>query len=508
MGVDTTDRRAAERAYYYREDYRRSHRLIRRGGVGPGGLRESVRGATRRRARHSFALYRIETAVVSLVVRGIVVLIVLLLIPVTRAAVVETTVQLAAPAIGRAAWDVGTSPKTLEYLWNLGRPTAYGCPTALPAAPPQQIPTTGVAGIAGAAGSALATANGPAPTRSTLSRWILARVTDTGRAWRAFTAAARTGKAPTTVDPGTIPDATGRTGQDYGYSGTVPVMPGAYGDTPAMKAARADIAAGWPAALLPQAVAVEGAESSWDPTAANPSGTARGLMQIELSVNAGLLGGKPWTDPIASAHAGWLLYQQRGWQPWDASRSMWSQFAARAAEAVARVHGIAGPYGTALEPAADPLAVPSGCGTAGGIVSTGYLTPSSNRTVEAAVAFALAQQGKPYLYGAAPMTAPGGIVPSAYDCSSLIQSAYAAAGVILPGRVTTTTLLGLGLAVPPSAVQRGDAILTSPEHVVLALGGGMVVEAAHTGTLVRVRAISPAEIWQVRRLAPLNPRTA
>jgi cell wall-associated NlpC family hydrolase len=78
-----------------------------------------------------------------------------------------------------------------------------------------------------------------------------------------------------------------------------------------------------------------------------------------------------------------------------------------------------------------------------------------------AIAFAAAQLGVPYLWGG---TGPGG-----YDCSGLVQAAYRWAGVALP-----RDLVFFGSSV------------RDVSHVGIYVGGGEMVDAPHTGAVVRV----------------------
>jgi len=133
-----------------------------------------------------------------------------------------------------------------------------------------------------------------------------------------------------------------------------------------------------------------------------------------------------------------------------------------------------------------------------------YSIPSNaNPQVQNAIAFALSQIGKPYRLGA-----DG---PDAYDCSSLLQAAYAYAGI----RIGSTTLQQVhdGTAVwPPSAVMPGDLVFipgslgtrSAPRHVGMYIGEGLIVNAPRTGDVVRVRAIADwsSEIVAIRRVAP------
>lgn len=97
-------------------------------------------------------------------------------------------------------------------------------------------------------------------------------------------------------------------------------------------------------------------------------------------------------------------------------------------------------------------------------------------TAARAVAFALAQRGKPYIYGATG--------PNAYDCSGLVQAAWRAAGVSIP-RTSQAQMAGLK-RVPPSQVRAGDLVIyRGGGHVAMYIGGGKIVEASKPGTPIR-----------------------
>jgi cell wall-associated NlpC family hydrolase len=98
-----------------------------------------------------------------------------------------------------------------------------------------------------------------------------------------------------------------------------------------------------------------------------------------------------------------------------------------------------------------------------------------------ALGFAAAQLGVPYRWGG---TGPGG-----FDCSGLVQAAYRSAGIGLP-RVAQDQF-DAGPAVPDGTeVQPGDLLFygSSPravEHVGIYVGAGEMIDAPHTGTVVR-----------------------
>jgi cell wall-associated NlpC family hydrolase len=104
--------------------------------------------------------------------------------------------------------------------------------------------------------------------------------------------------------------------------------------------------------------------------------------------------------------------------------------------------------------------------------------PAVGRGARAAVAAALSRVGLPYVWGAAG--------PSAFDCSGLTMWAWAQAGVSLPH--FSGAQYAAGQHIPISQVQPGDLVFFSNpgEHEAMYIGGGQIVEAAHSGVPVRV----------------------
>ena len=107
-----------------------------------------------------------------------------------------------------------------------------------------------------------------------------------------------------------------------------------------------------------------------------------------------------------------------------------------------------------------------------------------NNAVGTAIAFAEQQLGKPYQWGATG--------PDAFDCSGLVMMAYRAAGIDIPR--TSQQQWVWGPRVSPSQVKPGDLVFfagsdgtrTSPGHVGLVIGGGLMVEAYATGFPIRI----------------------
>ena len=102
-----------------------------------------------------------------------------------------------------------------------------------------------------------------------------------------------------------------------------------------------------------------------------------------------------------------------------------------------------------------------------------------------AIAYARAQLGKPYCYG--------GTGPSCYDCSGLIEQAYASAGVDIArtSEEQWATLPHVAKPRPGDLVFFvGSPIDPSPGHVVLYIGHGMVIQAYATGYPVMVSTLA------------------
>jgi cell wall-associated NlpC family hydrolase len=111
---------------------------------------------------------------------------------------------------------------------------------------------------------------------------------------------------------------------------------------------------------------------------------------------------------------------------------------------------------------------------AGGTTAATYTGPTSTQA-EKAVAFAYAQLGKPYQWGATG--------PYSYDCSGLVGTAWASAGVSIP-----RDTYGQWAALPHialSAIQPGDLLFYDGiGHVTMYVGNGYMIDAPQTGSVV------------------------
>jgi murein DD-endopeptidase len=109
-------------------------------------------------------------------------------------------------------------------------------------------------------------------------------------------------------------------------------------------------------------------------------------------------------------------------------------------------------------------------------------------------ASALAQLGRPYLYG--------GSGPASFDCSGLVSFAHAAHGILVPR--TTAEQVRAARPVPVAQVQAGDVLFfrfdsgAKVSHVAIYTGNGRFVHAPQTGRPVESRQLD--DPWYSRRL--------
>ena len=127
----------------------------------------------------------------------------------------------------------------------------------------------------------------------------------------------------------------------------------------------------------------------------------------------------------------------------------------------------------------------------------GRASPAARKAVEVA----LAQLGSPYVWGAEG--------PSTFDCSGLTSFAYAAAGVTIP-RVSRAQFAAYAASRPvaPTNLRPGDLVFfadnprapSTIHHVGMYIGKGLMVEAPHTGAVVRT-----SSIWRPSYAGAVRP---
>ena len=88
----------------------------------------------------------------------------------------------------------------------------------------------------------------------------------------------------------------------------------------------------------------------------------------------------------------------------------------------------------------------------------------------------MSKLGHPYVWGA-----DG---PDRFDCSGLVQWAYARAGVQL--HRTTYDQIHDGLPIAAAQIRPGDLVFPHAGHVQMAIGHNLVVEAPYAGATVQI----------------------
>jgi len=108
-----------------------------------------------------------------------------------------------------------------------------------------------------------------------------------------------------------------------------------------------------------------------------------------------------------------------------------------------------------------------------------------------ALTFALAQLGKPYIWG--------GTGPTGYDCSGLMMASWGKAGVSLPR--TAAAQYAAGTPVSTSDLQPGDLVFFYPgiTHVGMYIGNGKFIHASSPRTGIKVSVLAQQSSYQGAR---------
>lgn len=135
----------------------------------------------------------------------------------------------------------------------------------------------------------------------------------------------------------------------------------------------------------------------------------------------------------------------------------------------------------------------------GNYTFSGKLSAARNTIIQSA----LQQQGIPYSWGGGgpsgpTLGQPTGSFPKqatttvGFDCSGLVQYAYAKAGIKMP-RVSYGQLKQ-GSRTAINSLQPGDLVgFGNGSHIAIYLGNGKIIEAPYTGANVRVRKLNSSD---------------
>ena len=124
--------------------------------------------------------------------------------------------------------------------------------------------------------------------------------------------------------------------------------------------------------------------------------------------------------------------------------------------------------------------------SSGGAPPVSNPAPNQTAAVQRVLAYAKAQLGKPYRWGAAG--------PNSFDCSGLTMQAWARGGKALPHYSVAQLAASTRIAI--SDARPGDLLFWTDNgkpsgihHVALYIGGGQTIEAPYTGSQVRYNSI-------------------
>ncbi len=138
-------------------------------------------------------------------------------------------------------------------------------------------------------------------------------------------------------------------------------------------------------------------------------------------------------------------------------------------------------------------------GANGGNSASGAGLSGGQVTGDQIVADAKKYLGVPYVYG--------GESTSGFDCSGLVQKVFSDLGISVPRTSTEQAQVGTPVA-NLSDAQPGDLLFFNSDgsqtgHVGIYMGNGQMIDAAHTGTNVRVEPVW-GSLTQIRRVVPDN----
>jgi cell wall-associated NlpC family hydrolase len=238
------------------------------------------------------------------------------------------------------------------------------------------------------------------------------------------------------------------------------------------------------------------------PVAADPARATSAFLDRLVAVDGWAT--RPLTQVAAAVQKprGDLAGAYAMWQPLAAelTAQLWPRVAVAAGTALTG----AGPFvgQDPLPDAAPDLCGVAGAGSGGGVAAIpAGLTLTGSTAANQAARFALAQLGKPYVWGS------NG--PDSWDCSSLTQAGWASAGVAIArttfDQVNDGAPVGLAGARSGDLVFLADGSAASPGHVGMVAGrvGAVMylVSAPHSGQVVSMTPVSQwSQIVSVRRM--------
>lgn len=145
------------------------------------------------------------------------------------------------------------------------------------------------------------------------------------------------------------------------------------------------------------------------------------------------------------------------------------------------------------------LGAMSALGSVSGVSPVTRVKTGDAARIDTVVNFALAQQGKPYVFGTKG--------PDTFDCSGLMTAAYQQVGVDIPAYTFTQATKGREVDPATEPIKAGDLIFvrggrpaTDLGHVGMAISATEWIQAPRTGDVVKTGPLPYDRIQVVRRL--------
>lgn len=271
-------------------------------------------------------------------------------------------------------------------------------------------------------------------------------------------------------------------------------------------------------AITPPVIAAQDqVESGWNPNAVSPAG-AEGIAQFLPSTFPAWGRNDDGTGHVSPFNPDDEIMAQGRY---DCSLASLAQHLIQSGQATGTVTDLAlGAYNAgpgAVEAAHGvPAAAQAYVQQIDQLAATRYSTVTAIGSAAAMTAVAAAESalGTPYHYGGS-CTDPHGADPGGWcDCSSLVQMAWAAAGVALPRTTYQQVHSGTPVA-SVSQLQPGDLIFipgsdgtpANPGHVGMYVGNGWLIDAPYTGQVVRFEQVSTwrSQIVAMRHISGGTP---
>jgi peptidoglycan DL-endopeptidase CwlO len=208
---------------------------------------------------------------------------------------------------------------------------------------------------------------------------------------------------------------------------------------------------------------------------------AADLVQKQAQINAALAQSKQVLAKLTAAQRAQLAAAQKAKEAADQAKAQIALAAYNKAQAAQAATARATASRTAAARAATAAAAAAANKT---LIKTVALpqSPGGSSVAQRAVAAAMTRLGDRYVFGATG--------PSRFDCSGLVQWAYRQAGISTTHY--TGTLYNDYRHIPESQLKPGDLVFfyRDHHHVGIYIGNGLMINAPHTGDVVRIASIA------------------